>query len=149
MYNTKVDVKYKNIENELLNKINNKMEDYSSEDVLNICDELYRTELLKVFGAENIESTKLDDGYKYVFSIMEQNESFKQCMNEIASFLNNKLFEYTEKSYDFIFTLLFSNQLFHITHKCVCQQIETGVIDECLLNLLKPESIKLLQEKFF
>ena len=80
---------------------------------------------------------------------MEQNESFKQCMNEIASFLNNKLFEQTEKSYDFIFTLLFSNQLFHITHKCVCQQMETGLIDECLLNLLKPESIKLLQEKFF
>jgi hypothetical protein len=42
---------------------------------------------------------------------------------------------------------LFSQTLFYITHKCVCQQLTTGTIDKNLLNELKTRTIEVLNDK--
>ena len=47
-----------------------------------------------------------------------------------------------------ILTTLFSQHLFYITHKCICQQIEWGTIDKCLLTELKTHSIDIFTNQF-
>ena len=43
---------------------------------------------------------------------------------------------------------LFSQNLFHITHKCICQQIELGYIEENLLVELRKHSLDLINKQF-
>jgi hypothetical protein len=43
---------------------------------------------------------------------------------------------------------LFSQNLFHITHKCICQQIEVGTIDDNLLVELRKYSVDLFKNQF-
>jgi hypothetical protein len=47
-----------------------------------------------------------------------------------------------------IIITLFSQHIFYITHKCVCQQIEVGTIDNELLVELKKHSIDLFKNQF-
>ena len=49
MYNIDFCVKYKSIEDDLLEKIRNGEQDYTQKDVSEICDELYRHELFSHF----------------------------------------------------------------------------------------------------
>ena len=87
MYNTVFKVKYYDIEKELIDKLNVKNPDeeyeYSNQDVLDICNKLYRDELLSVFGAEDLSDDKLDKGMSYVYEIMMINDRFKSIINEI------------------------------------------------------------------
>ena len=64
-YNTQFKVKYNDIEQELIHKLKNKTpeeyeensdeeHEYSTQDVLDICNKLYRDELLSVFEAEDV-----------------------------------------------------------------------------------------------
>ena len=47
-----------------------------------------------------------------------------------------------------ILTTLFSQHLFYITHKCICQQLELGTIDNELLVELKTHSIDIFTNQF-
>ena len=40
--------------------------EYNKEDILLICDKLYRDELISVFNASNLLDDKIDNGMKYV-----------------------------------------------------------------------------------
>ena len=71
MYNTKFQVKYYNIEKELLSNINLVEEyqyQYSPQDVLDICNKLYRDELLSVFDLEFFEDDKMNEMIKNVYN---------------------------------------------------------------------------------
>lgn len=164
MYNTNFVVKYQTIENELLEKIKNHEnkenetdeEFYSSQDVLNICSKLYQDELLNVFYAENICDSKIENGMQSVISILNQNNLFKEIMFVATDFMKHIFIDENsstnlinvENIQYLITTFLFSQQLFHGTHQCICQQIHTNKIDDELLEWLKEEMIKLLKEKF-
>ena len=94
MYNTQFKVKYNDIETELIHKLQNEKKYetnrnqndnadektgeyiYNEQDVLDICYKLYNDELLSVFNAEDLEDNKIDNGMKYVYEIMMQNEKF-------------------------------------------------------------------------
>jgi len=164
MYNTNFIVKYQNIEDELLQKIKNHEnkdnendeEFYSSQDVLNICTKLYRDELLSVFDAENICDSKIQNGMECVISIINQNIKFKEIMFIATDFMKSIFIDENsstnlinvENIQSLISMILFSQQLFYLTHQCICQQMNTNIIDDELLETLKEKTIELLKEKF-
>ena len=170
MYNTRFKVKYNDIEDELIHKLKNKTpeeydpkvnensdeeHEYSSQDVIDICNKLYRDELLSVFGVEDLTDDKIDKGMKYVYDIMMTNETFKETINKMANLTSNEFLkneeitsEKEESIKQLILISLFSQHLFHITHKCICQQIEIGTIDHELLVEIRKHSVDLLKKNF-
>lgn len=165
-YNTQFTVKYNDIEKELIHKLKNKTpeeyeensdeeHEYSSEDVLDICNKLYRDELISVFGADDLVDDKIDLGMKYVFEKMSINTEFHKIIEEmtqicINTFLKNEEID-EQKLLDIkqlITITLFSQDIFYITHKCICQQIEVGTIDNDLLVQLRNHSIDLFKNQF-
>jgi len=165
MYNTKFQVKYYNIEKELLSKINVVEEyqyQYSPQDVLDICNKLYRDELLSVFELEYFEDDKMNEMIKNVYNTLMINIEFKKIIDEMLQFcfkdfvldkmedipLNLKKENQESIKNQIILTTLFSQHLFYITHKCICQQLELGTIDNDLLVELKTHSIDIFTNQF-
>ena len=165
MYNTKFQVKYYNIEKELLSNINLVEEyqyQYSPQDVLDICNKLYRDELLSVFDLEFFEDDKMNEMIKNVYNTLMINIEFKKIIDEILQFsfkdffldkmedipLNLKKEREDSIKKQIILTTLFSQHLFYITHKCICQQLEVGTIDNELLLELKTHSIDIFTNQF-
>ena len=165
MYNTKFQVKYYNIEKELLSKINVVEEyqyQYSPQDVFDICNKLYRDELLSVFELEYFEDDKMNEMIKNVYNELMINIEFKKIIDEMLQFcfkdffldkmenipLNLKKEKEDSIKKQIILTTLFSQYLFYITHKCICQQLELGTIDNDLLVELKTHSIDIFTNQF-
>jgi hypothetical protein len=158
MYNTNFVVKYHDIQEELLEKNKTTLE-YEDQDILDICDKLYRDELCSVFYAEDILDDKIDQGYKFVYDKIILNEQFKSVISEINKILSDKNIsdvfsneqnEQNEPSdnYDFFILLtLFSKDLFYLTHKCICQQFTLATIDDDLLSKFLEKSIQFLSDK--
>jgi hypothetical protein len=168
MYDTKFVVKYHDIQEELdlILKKDNEVDhyQYSSQDILDICNKLYRDELCSVFYAEDIMDDKIDKGMKSVFDIMLVNPDFKSIIDKKKELLLLKESKNLELELDTvnlesgldtvnletvnlesvnldtinleILLTLFSENIFYITHKCICQQITTGHIDTDLLENL-------------
>jgi hypothetical protein len=164
MYNTDFKVKYHDIEEELICKFKNKTQteyvenpneeyEYSNQDIIDICDKIYRDELLSVFNADTIIDNKIDGGLEYAKTILLNNDDIKTKINGLIEFfLNEKLHmqetdthsehntvddnrQYIESA---IFISLFSQPIFYITHQCVCQQFHNNNIDaNLLIELLK------------
>jgi hypothetical protein len=169
MYNTQFDVKYNDIETELIEKFNNNKEttNYNLEDVSDICSKLYRDELMSVFDVHFILDDKLDQGMKNIYKIMIKNEKFKQITDDLINaylleFIQTKECEEEEEEVvltqkqevkqleqyqqvrQLVLLILFSQNIFYITHKCICQQMEQGTINDDLLVSLKQKSTELL-----
>ena len=157
MYNTQFKVKYNDIKEELTHKLklpeyketSDEEYEYTIEDILDICDKLYRDELLSVFDAEDIMDDKVDNGLRYVYDIMMKNEKFKEIIDEMTRLYisDDVSLEQQETMKQIIIISLFSQQLFHIIHKCICQQFDKGEIDETLLVELKTHSIANIKNK--
>lgn len=151
MYNTNFNVKYHDIQRELIEKNNNTSE-YDNQEILDICDKLYRDEICSVFYADDILDDKIDQGYKFVYDKMILNEQFKSVIFEMNNFISKTNIDVcSEKqtdNYDFFILLtLFSKDLFYLTHKCICQQFILETIDNDLLVLLLEKSIQILSDK--
>ena len=159
MYDTKFIVKYHDIQEDLNIILKEKEDQYSSQDILDICNKLYRDELCSVFYAEDIIDDKIDKGMKYVFDLMLVNPDFKAIIDKKKVLLLLKESKNLELELDTvdldvinlesgldtvdldvinleILLTLFSENIFYITHKCICQQITTGHIDTDLLENL-------------
>ena len=133
--------------------------EYTSEDIITICDKLYRDELLSVFYAESIIDEKLDKNMQYVLDQLNSNPEFKYIFDETKHLLYLHELDQTKNlteeqknivkdNYDYVVLLtLFSQTLFYITHRCVCQQLTTGTVDTNLLNELNTRTIEVLNDK--
>jgi hypothetical protein len=68
----------------------------------------------------------------------------------INGFINNDdlIPDKQESLRQLILISLFSQHLFHITHKCICQQIELGMVDNDLLVELKTHSFEFVKTHF-
>ena len=152
MYNTNFVVKYHDIQEELLEKNKTTLE-YEDQDILDICDKLYRDELCSVFYAEDILDDKIDQGYKFVYDKMILNERFKSVISEINKILSDKKIsdDFSKEENDnydfFIFLTLFSKDLFYLTHKCICQQFTLATIDNDLLVQFLEQCRQILSDK--
>ena len=149
MYNTQFKVKYNDIETELVEKLNNtETTEYNLEDVSDICSKLYRDELMTVFDVNYILDDRIDKGMKNVYEIMMTNSNFKQLAYDLEDtyfeeFIQNKE-EKEQQVRQLLLMILFSQNIFYIMHKCICQQIELNTIDDDLLVTLKQKCIESL-----
>lgn len=136
-YNINAPVKYHEIEEELCKKVDDRDnqqlddDDYTKEDVLDICDHLFREELLGAFFLDAYDESELGKCFEYLFEIMMKNESFNRIVRNVNVERND------EEFLKINFVSLFSKDSFYITHKCVCSQIKNGTIGEELLTELK------------
>jgi hypothetical protein len=163
IYNTDFKVKYHDIQEELLSNFNNKNNDseneYSEEDILDVCNKLYKDEIASVFFAEDILDDKIDIGMKTVLDNLLVNEDFQIIFNELKGHFIDYIsdddsddndHDYHDNSEEIhninllVCLTLFSNKIFFITHKCICQQLVVGLIDNDLLEQLRENALKIL-----
>ena len=125
------------------------------DDVHLICEKLYRDELLSVFEVETINDPNMDAGIKRVIKKMIDNTKFKQFLDEVK----NELIDFSSISGTpteidnvrcnaeyVIFITLFSQHVFYITHKCICQLFTVDDVDPNLLDRLKDKTISLFKK---
>jgi len=179
MYNTEFNVKYHDIEQELVLKLKNKTSDkhldenlneifdeasdeeyeYDTQDILDICDKLYRDELLSVFYAENMFDDKIEKGMEYIYNTLMINPDLTSIINDMKNILyldeltthlnikgenKNNL---DENIRNIVLYTLFSQNVFYITHKCICQQLCVGVVDNDLLVELRKHTVTVLTNR--
>jgi hypothetical protein len=164
MYNTNFIVKYNDIENELLHKLKTNTEadsssGFSEEDVLDVCDKLYRDELTSVFYAENIMDGKIDQGINYILEKLIENIEFKNILETLKTtyFVNDnsrhsglsdeEILTAEKNALECVFLFLFSKHIFYLTHNCICQQLTTNKISNNLLEELKDKFTLILCNK--
>ena len=165
MYNTDFKVKYHDIKEELTWKLKNKTPEelelnpdpeyeYNNQDILDICNKLYRDELSSVFYAEDTFDDKIDIGINFVLVQLKVNPDFNLILDELKTVLLNNstgIFSEEEKVYfathsDLMIMLtLFAEVTFYIFHKCICQQLTLGTIDADLLDELKKNTIDVIK----
>jgi hypothetical protein len=129
--------------------------EYTIEDVHLICEKLYRDELLSVFEVDTINDPNMDTGIKRVIERMIDNANFKQLLEDIKhEIIDTSKFTGTpteiqnlERNSEYlIFITLFSQHVFYITHKCICQLFTVNEIDSELINQLKNKTISLFKK---
>ena len=129
--------------------------EYTMEDVHLICEKLYRDELLSVFEVDTINDPNMDTGIKRVIERMIDNANFKQLLEDIKhEIIDTSKFTGTpteiqnlERNSEYlIFITLFSQHVFYITHKCICQLFTVNEIDTELINQLKNKTISLFKK---
>lgn len=126
---------------------------YTRKDITYICEKLYRDELLEVFGAETIDDPKMDEGIKAIFEALIKNEEFKTFLVEMNGLISDPNTAKTEtelanlkRNTDYlIFITLFSQKMFYLTHRCLCQMLTLGHVEADMMDLLKQRTLKLFQ----
>jgi hypothetical protein len=122
---------------------------YTRKDIECICEKLYRDELISVFDAESLEDPKMDAGIKMVFQELLKHEQFGKFFVELSPYIvdNSKakteqeIFNYKRNSDYLLFIVMFSQQLFYLTHQCICKMLTDGQVEEELMNELKSKLI--------
>lgn len=165
-YNIEFEVKYNTIREELLDKINlntiaNIKSEYNEEDIFSICTNLYQYELIQVFYASSLLDDKIDKGIQYIYdNWLSKYEPFIQILNNSKKYLftcnndnNISLTSRQKENLDnnssyFLLLMLFSENLFYLTHHCICQLISKNTIELSLLDKLSLELEKMLENKF-
>lgn len=143
MYDLELEIKYKGIEEELLDKLNNSnrnnsKEDlgYSKDDVLNICEELYKHELLLAFGVKDISNPDIKENINTIWTKILLFPSF---LNVINNYQNKMTLMDQEQT----FVLMFNYDIFHILHRCIVSMYNNNIeemdlnlqiLDNCILN---------------
>jgi hypothetical protein len=135
-YDTEVNVKYKEIEEELLEKIktnktnknhendenNNNDLGYSEEDVLQICNELYKHELLLVFKVDDISNKKVSYIMTQLWEKIKEDIKFLHVIKVYKNRLSQMDLEQT-------FTLMFNYSLFFALHKCIVSFLNNSLLE--------------------
>jgi len=130
MYDTAFIVKYKSIEEELLEKVKNGEQDYSEDDIYTICNELYKHELLSVFQVENITDPKVEQSIIEIWEIVKQNKEFMQIIKVYRETI--PLYNIFIDEKDLIGLLIYD--IFFLTHICICKCLQNEKIDKELLH---------------
>jgi len=122
---------------------------YTRKDIECICEKLYRDELISVFDAESLEDPKMDAGIKMVFQELLKHEQFSKFFVELSPYIvdNSKakteqeIFNYKRNSDYLLFIVMFSQQLFYLSHQCICKMLTDGQVEDELMNELKSKLI--------
>ena len=134
-YNTSVQVKYYDIKQELIQKLNLLQEtEYSFDDIETICSKIYMDELSNAFNADNVYDDKIDKTLYLILEKWNKNINLKQILED-----TKKLLPYQNGSENdlYIMWIFLSENLFHITHKIICEYFINDNISENLLKLFR------------
>ena len=124
--------------------------EYTEEDVKEICQTIYQTELCKAFHVETYLDESINLVMQKVFEeLFSQNNKFIGLLYKVRKTYSGDDFNDLEDSDDdseeinsfnnFLFCMLFSYDLFHVMHKAICEQLTQGSISDDILDELYNE----------
>jgi hypothetical protein len=124
---------------------------YTRQDIAYICDKLYRDELISSFDADSLDDPKMDAGIQMVFERLIKHDEFKQFLLELSTQVMDISKAKTEQDFlnlkrnsDYlIFITMFSQQVFYLTHQCICKMIVDGHVGPELMGELKEKLMKI------
>lgn len=135
MYNTKIICTYYYYDTELKEKIPSEIIDLNlqiEQQPYDICDLIYQTEYLQIFGLVEFDYNTINNEIKYIYETdgVKINTKLQECMKRAASmFLSEDL--------EVGFMVLFSYDYLFATHLCICDVLKNGSIQEKHLDLLR------------
>jgi len=135
VYNTKMICTYYYYDPELKKKIPEELIvsnlDIVEEQDDDICDLIYQTDYLQIFGVVEFDYKTINTEMKKIYETegVKTNAKLQECMKKVANmFLREDL--------ELGFMALFSYDYLFSTHLCICDVLENGSIQEKHLNLL-------------
>lgn len=97
------------------------------DDVLFLCEEVYREDFLKFFKLENFEDEIVNKKTEKLFRACSRNILFSSLIAKIKAHIG-----VSSADDECAFMQLFSYPFFNLTHECIKQYLLNGVIDEGL-----------------
>lgn len=146
IYLTDFEVKYKTIENELKEKIKSRTvetdEDYTIEDVEDICDEIYKREIMSVFRLNTMDYGKIYEATNQLLELINKNADVSMIFQMILEKMRAKKFMNIELKEELIFSTMFCYELFHYMHDFLNlflkeQKLDETVIENMLVEIEK------------
>ena len=148
-YVVNFEIKYKSIERELKEKIAARTEcnddDYTIEDVENICDELYKHELMSVFNCITFNQIKINNITKNLWEKLKENKNVRENLSKILEEFRIKKFMGIEIDESTLFSSLFCYELLELTHQLISDfsRNPTADLDNELINKMLEEINKM------
>ena len=129
-YKYDFEVKYLLVESDLKSKIENEDQIYDKEDIENICLELYKVDILKVFRLLEYNQEVILEKINDIKCLLEKENDFLEIEKLLQQKINNS--EYKVNT----FLFLFSYDLFFYFHKLLSNYFINKNIDSDLKNNL-------------
>jgi hypothetical protein len=127
-------VKYKDIEEELIEKLDNNIDlGYTKDDVYQICEELYKHEILLFFKVDTIENKKVHHIYSDIWKKIQSYPTFMKVIEKYKEKMSQMDIEQT-------FILMFNYSLFTYIYPCIVSMYKQDMF-------LLEELLKKLEEK--
>ena len=125
MYNTKIVCTYNNPLEVFLetDKITSKEKEI-------VCDIIYRQELLNVLGIEAYDIKMIDKVLNDLYNKIKTNDDFRECMLKLAQ-------KFMSNDEEFGLMILFSFDYMDLTHICISEFLEKGVVNKENMQKLK------------
>ena len=102
------------------------------EDIMYLCEEVYREEFLKFFGVASFEEDVINARVNELFKIVIKEEKFI----EILTMFTNK-YSIFNQDLEQAFMQLFSYQFFYLTHECIKQLFSPDESHDLSFELLR------------
>ena len=127
---------------------------YTNADINSICNKIYKDEFLSVFYADNIEDDNINTQMRLLYMLLTSHPGFKSIITDMIEILyklgmtntDEELQELKRQSKPIIFSTMFSQPLFYITHQCIIQMIRIRDIQPELITLLRNKSVDKFNE---
>jgi hypothetical protein len=135
-YNSKFICTYNYYDPSLTNTIeHSKINLEDCEDLEDMSDYLYKTELVHLFNCKDFNSSVIDSIITDLYLKLSFHNELKECMVIAAS-------KILSEDLEIGFTALFSYNYMYLTHRCICDFLELGEISEQNMNTLKSAVLK-------
>ena len=124
-------VKYKDIEEELIEKLDNNIDlGYTKDDVYQICEELYKHEILLFFKVDTIENKKVHHILSDIWKKIQSYPTFVKVIEKYKEKMSQMDIEQT-------FILMFNYSLFTYIYPCIVAMIKEdfSLLEELLKKL--------------
>jgi hypothetical protein len=86
-------------------------------------DALYRQELLNILGVEDFDDSEMASALHELYIKAEENQFLKECMIKLCG-------QFMTTDCEFGLMIMFSYDYMYLTHICVCEFLDTGIISE-------------------
>ena len=84
---------------------------------------IYRQEFLNILGMETIDDPNLDNKMHELYNNVSENEFIKECMIKLSG-------QFFTSNEEFGLTLMYSYDYMYLTHICISELLDTGIITE-------------------
>jgi hypothetical protein len=91
---------------------------------------IYRQELLYILGMEYYNEAEINTAMNKIYNKAKENDELKKCMNKLAG-------QFMKADEVFGLMLLFSYDYMYLTHICISELFETGIITDDNIEKLK------------